>query len=483
MKLLSLAMYFAVLVGGTGAWCQATNSSPASCGSTISQTDQASSPKSERQSSSQTASQPVSESDLSAANGATSATLGSPITPWLPNAVNGETGSISFFEGGETNFVSVGIAMAGTYDDNAFSDNRDKIGNVGYLVTPNISLRESRPRTDLILSYSPGFTFNQRTSPQYTAAHDLNFSVQYRLAEHVTARLREGLVYGATSFNALGENQFEPGASVLHQSNLAVVTPLEHRFASSSGADLIDQIAEKTMIGLSGNFARLHFLGGSASSSLLDNQTWGADGFYSTRVSSHSSLGLTYSYQNLATLGSLGEHTNSNSGLIFYTLYPKPRVTLSFFAGPSYTTNRLGSTTQSMWLVDGGATLGWQGARTNIQFSAIHNVSDGGGLTGAARTYSVNVVARRQFDHQFVGTVGLSYSENSVLANLPGNHFYAVDGTAGIEKTIRQRFAIGLIYGRNHQTFANSGALSNNLVDHNRAWVNVSYSFSHPLGI
>lgn len=476
MKLSLLLMCLAISAGASGAWAQSGN--PASSSG---QTDQPSS-QSGKQPESRDATQPSPENDLSQVNGATPEVFASPTTPWLPNAVNGETGSVALFEGGAVNFIAAGVSVAGAYDDNAFSRNDGKVGNVGYMVAPNVALHESRPRTDLSLSYSPGLTFNQRTSPHYSAAHNLAFDFQYRLTEHVTTRLREGLVYGATSFNSSTETQFESSGSVLHQSNLAVMTPLASRLTSSSGADLIDQIGEKTIVGVSGDFTRLHFLNGSSTSGLLDNESWGADGFYSTRVSANSSIGLTYSHQNLETLGSLGEHTNSDSGLIFYTLYPKPRVTLSFFAGPSYVTNHLGPSEQSTWLVDGGLTLGWQGARTNIQLSAIHNLSDGGGLTGAVRSYSVSSAIRREFAHQFVGTVDLSYSENSVLAASSGDRFYAIDGTVGIQKTILQRFGVALMYGRDHQTATNTGVLSNVLSDHNRAWASVSYSFSRSLG-
>jgi hypothetical protein len=476
MKLSLLLICWAILAGASGASAQSGN-----LGNSSGQSDQASS-QSGKHADSRDATQPAPDNDLSQVNGATPEVSASPTTPWLPNAVNGETGSVASFEGGAMNFIAAGVSMAGTYDDDAFSRNGSKVANVGYMVAPNIALHESRPRTDLSLSYSPGFSFNQRTSPQYSAAHKLAFEFQYRLTEHVTTRLREGLVYGSTSFNTFTETQFESSGSVLHESNSAVLTPLATRLTSSSGADLIDQIGEKTIVGVSGDFTRLHFLNGSSSRGLLDNESWGADAFYSTRVSGNSSIGLTFSHQNLETLGSLREHTNSDSGLIFYTLYPKPRVTLSFFAGPSYVTNHLGSSEQSTWLVDGGVTLAWQGARTAIQLSAIHNVSDGGGLTGAVRSYSVNSAISRNFAHQFVGTVDVSYSENSVLAASSDDHFYAIDAGVGIQKTIFQRFGVGLMYSRDHQTAINPAVLSNVLSDHNRAWVSVSYSFLRPLG-
>jgi hypothetical protein len=373
--------------------------------------------------------------------------------------------------------------LASTYDDNAFSNNADKVGNVGYMVLPNISLRESRPRTDLIFSYSPGFTFNQRIAPQYTAAHELNLNFQYRLTEHVTARLHDDLIYGTNSFDRLNETPFEPGGSVLHQPNTAMLTPITNQLRNSAGADLIDQIGRGTMIGASGYFSRLHFLGSStAAMGLLDNQFWSGDAFYSTRISRRSSLGATYSYQDVATLGSIEERTNSNTLLLFYTLYPKPGATLSFFAGPSYTRDKYASSTQTMWLVDGGFTLGWQGIRTSLQLTAIRTASDGGGLMGTVRTYSVNAGLRRQLTRRLLGTLNLAYSYNNPFVNPSTSNFYAVDGTAGMERTIGQRLSVAILYGRSHQTFGSSGSLANIVSDHNQGWATISYRFSRPLG-
>lgn len=487
MKMILLTPCLLISVAATTVWAQsgAPAEQPTSQQSVSEAQTDSSASSAQNNSAPQAINQTASASDSNSENGSNSSPEASSMTPWLPSAINGETGSLSFLTNGErSNWLSAGITVSSTYDDNALSNNLQKVGNVGYLVMPNISLHESRPRTDLMLTYSPGFTFNQRLAPQYTAAHDLNFNFQYRLTEHVTARFKDDLLYGANSFDGLNQTHFEQGGNVLHHQNTAIVIPLSNQLTNTSGAELIDQVGENTMIGAGGYFSRLHFLGTSATNNLLtDNQTWSGDGFFSTRISRRNSVGVTYSYQKLATYGSIGDHATTNSALIFYTLYVKPRVTLSFFAGPSYTTNELVSTRQSLWMADGGATLGWQGPRTSMQVSAIHNVSDGGGLTGAVRTYAVNAGIRRQFSRQWTGNIGVSYSSNDPLGTSGGNTFYAVDGTAGIERIIAQRVTIALMYGRDHQSFSNTAIVSNPLADHNRAWVSVSYHFLHPLGI
>jgi hypothetical protein len=424
-------------------------------------------------------------SDAVAANSSPSA---SPMTPWLPNAINGETGSLDFLSSSErSNWVSAGITVSSTYDDNALSTNNQKVGNVGYMVAPEISLQESRTRSSLGLSYSPGFTFNQRLSPNYDAEHNLNFNFSYRLTERLTARFHDGLVYGTTSFDKMTESQFALGENVLHRQNDAVITPLTNRLTNSAGVDLVDQIGETTMIGASGNFSRLHFLGTPSNSSVVlsDNQMWSADAFYSTRVSRRNSIGFTYTHQNLQTYDGIGQRVDSDSLLLFYTVYVKRGVSLSFLGGPNYTTVRTQSNTtkQLQWVPEAGTTLGWQGLRTSFQAGAIYSVTDGGGLTGAVRSYSVNAGLRQQFTRQWSANVGLNYSYDDPLGSSAGNTFYAVNGTAGIQRTIAQRVSIALMYGRDHQSFNNKLIVTNPLADHNRGWVSISYHFSHPLGI
>jgi hypothetical protein len=478
MKLRSFAICFAVLLAASAGWCQAGGSSEsANAASSL--------PVPKDQPVSQEASFSSGLADSASKNGAEPAASASPETGWIPNAVNGETGTLSFLPRGErSNSLSAGITVVSTYDDNAFSDNRDKVGNLGYIVMPNISLQEYRPRTVLSLSYSPGFTMNQRLSPRYTADHDMRFNFQYRLTEHVTARFHDSLVYATTLYDRLSEPQFEPGGNVLHQANTAVITPLTNQITASSGVDLIDQVGQNTIVGATGYFWRLHFLSTSPTNAFLsDDQTSSGEAFYSTRVSRRNAVGVTYSYQNLATLGPIGERTNSNAALLFYTLYPKPGVNLSFFAGPDYITDQLTAARQAFWMPEGGATLGWQGLRTSLQLSAIRDVGDGGGLLGSVRRYMANAGVRHQFSREWIATLGLSYSYNDPLIQSFGGAFYAADARAGVERVIRQRLSVAVTYGREHQSFKiPSTMFPYSIADHNLAWVSISYHFSRPLG-
>src|SRR5215470_14741016 len=73
--------------------------------------------------------QPTYPSSSTAATGNSSEA--SPNTPWLPIGINAEVGSLAFSsETGKTNLMSAGLGVSSGYDDNALSNNADKIGNV-----------------------------------------------------------------------------------------------------------------------------------------------------------------------------------------------------------------------------------------------------------------------------------------------------------------------------------------------------------------
>ena len=477
MKLSFLSILFLALLMVTAptAWAQSGNSTDQSKGQAASGTSRNSSVPAAQgttDSTGQDTGQATTGNGSSSDVASGTSTSASPMTPWLPNAVNGETGSLDFLSSGErSNWVSAGISMMSTYDDNALSSSSQKVGNFGYMISPDISLQENRTRTALSFAYSPGFTMNQRLSPRYNAAHNLNLNFQYRLTEHLTARLHDGLLYGTTSFDRASGPDSLVGNNVLHQPNQAIVTPLTNQLTNYTGLDLIDQVGESTMVGASGTFSTLHFLGSPSTPdvTLANSQGWSGDVFYSTRIFARHSIGFTFSHQNLATYGDIGERADSNSLLLFYTFYVKPRLSISFFGGPNHSVNRMSDGKQSQWLLDAGATVGWQGLRTSLQLGAIHHVSDGGGLTGANRTYSVTFGVQRQVTRNLSTNFDLSYSHNSPLGQLGGNSFYAVNGTAGIERTIAQKVSVALMYGRNQQNFNSPVFASNTLANHNRA--------------
>jgi hypothetical protein len=416
--------------------------------------------------------------------------------PYHPS-VNGDSGSLAFSSEAERiNLLSGGFTLSSTYDDNAFSSPKDPIGSVGYMVMPNLSIVESTARTRWALNYNPGFIWNQRGSSQYQADHNLDFNSQYRVTERLTARIHENFVDESSSFDELNQNPLLPGTNVLSQPNPSVLTPLTNQKFSITNADLVDQTGEATNIGASGNFNKLSFQDTiSGPVQLLNNESWGGDAFCSHYFTARQSLGVTYTFQNIATFGEILEHAQTQSMLLYYTVNLRPGVTLSLFSGPDHTITKdqfaydLGPVAvpitqhQSMWLADEGATFGWQGQQTSVRIDLIHHVTDGAGGTGAVQLYSAVAGVRRQLSRAWTGDIALNYDHNNPLSHYFGNAFADYVGSAGLDRTIGEHFSVAVRYGRYFQRFEAFGTNSSNYsANHNRAWVSFSYHFSHPLG-
>ena len=417
-------------------------------------------------------------------------------TAWHP-VLNGDTGSLAFSGEAEiVNQLSGGVALSTTYDDNAFSSNTHPVNNFGYGVTPSVSITEERARSLWSLNYNPGFTWNQRMAPQYAASHNLDFTGQYRLTEHLSGRIHDNFVDQSSSFDLLNQNPALPAGNVLSQPNQSVVTPLVNQLTNITNADLEDQIGEDTNIGLSGSFNKLNFQEKSNSPvTLYNNESWSGAGFYSHRLSARHAMGATYTFQNFLTFGQMRERSQSQSIVLFYTFSPKSGVKFSIFAGPDHSiTNskfnlNLGpflipiDHTESMWLVDEGANLSWQGQKTSARIDLIHHVTDGGGLTGAVQIYSGTAGLRRQISKTLTGDVALNYGDNNPLSHAFGSAFSGYSGSIGIEQVIGNHVSVAMRYARAYQRYGEYGAgTANSSANHNQAWITVNYHFSRPLG-
>jgi hypothetical protein len=416
---------------------------------------------------------------------------------WLAT-VNGDLGNLAFSsEAEKINILSAGLVLSSSYDDNAFSTNTNRVGNVSYQVSPSISITEARRRVFWMFNYNPGFDWNQRLSQRYSASHNLDFNLQYRLTERLTARIRESYLDSSIAFTDINENSLLPGGNILQQPNQSMITPLAKRITSVTSLDLIEQIGEGTSVGASGKFNKLnyHESGTVSSIPLFNNESWSASAFYNHNLSPRHAIGVTYSLQKIATFGQIREHVETQSVMLFYTVKPTSSMKLSFFAGPNRTTVNdkfmlmFGpflfpvSRTHSQWLVDEGMTFAWQAQRNSAELNFIHHVTDGGGLTGAVQLYGVTAGFRRQLSAAWTADLGLNYGQNHPLGRAYGNAFSNAMGTIGVDRKLGDHLTAGIRYGRGTKTYASTSVSSyGNSANHNWAWITVAYHFSRPLG-
>src|SRR5579862_4221949 len=137
--------------------------------------------------------------------------------------LNGVQMPLAFSSDSErSNFLSGEIQLGSGYNDNALVTPTDHLGNVSVLVVPRIEIRQNRERWSLDLAYAPGITINQNLGNQNQFAHNLGFSANYRVSQHVNLQVRDNFAKTNNLFAGLFGNTAGPGP--LQQSNSSVIT-------------------------------------------------------------------------------------------------------------------------------------------------------------------------------------------------------------------------------------------------------------------
>jgi len=410
-----------------------------------------------------------------------------------PPPVTGATFPTAFAAEEHSNLLEYGVAFTTAYSDNVLAGtSTHPVSDISYSVAPNIAIDATTPRLHWVGNYAPGFTFYQRTSNLNESDQNASFDLQYRLSPHVTlcardAFLKSSNVFNQSDFGAAGA--ITGGAQV---PNFSIIPPVADRMSNIGSVDLTYQFALNGMTGVNGSFTNLHYPKPSQVPGLFDTNSQGGSAFYSRRISKMHYLGVTYQYQRLVSYPTAGlSETQTHAILFFYTIYPTPHSSLSFFGGPQYSTTveppvpplNLPVPETRAWTPALGGSLSWQGRLTTLAVSGSHLMSSGGGLGAAVHLNSVTPSIRRQIFKTLTGTVSGGYSENDVLGTFLGAGYngHSIFGTAEVEQLIGPRLSVRLGYTRLHQTYAGVPAIALN-PDTNREFIAVSYHFSRPLG-
>jgi len=411
----------------------------------------------------------------------------------VPPPVSGETYPTAPLVEERSNYLRGGLSFTTAYTDNALGGiNGHAISDIGYSVAPSIALDETTPRTHLIATYAPGFTFYQRVSARNESDHAASIDFSYRVSPHVTFSARDAFVKSSNIFNdpSLGTNTAVAGG--LPNTNLSVVAPIADVLNNSGNVGLTYQFALNGMIGVSGTFSNLHYPDSSEVPGLFDANSQGGSAFYSRRISKMHYLGVSYQFQRLISYPTAGlSETQTHAAVFFYTLYASTLFSISFFGGPQHSDTiqpplpplQLQLPEMRSWTPIVGGSLSWQGRLTTIALSYSHAIMGGGGLIGAVHADTGSTSIRRQLAKRLSGSLAGSYTQNDVLASLlaGGTDGHSLFGTATLERDFGEHFNIALGYSRIHQSYSNVPLLS--LVpDTNREFISIKYVFVRPLG-
>jgi hypothetical protein len=359
------------------------------------------------------------------------------------------------------------------------------VGDESYSIWPTISLDETRSRFHLTLSYSPGYTFYQNTSSLNAANQNFAVGFKYRLSPHLTLSLRDSFQKTSSILNQVNPDSGSPVSGAVFVPNNSVIAPIADVLTNNANATLTYQFSADGMIGASGTFTNLHYPNATQVPGLFDSSSMGGSAFYNYRLSAKNYIGATYQYQTFFSYLTGGQsETQTQSILLFYTLYFKPTLSLSLFGGPQYSnTQQLGLPSSQLWSPAAGASFGWQGKLTSAAVSYSQAISGGGGLVGAVHYYGVNGALRRQITRNLNASISASYANNQVLDALPGynNSGHTVSGGASLQRQIGKNLNAGVQYTRVRQVYTDVPAISV-VPDHNRIAGTISYQFSKALG-
>ena len=407
-----------------------------------------------------------------------------------PPPVSGQAYPVALDSQEHANSLHYGVVFNSGYSDNVLGAvSGHPVSDINYSVWPTIGLNETTTRLHWDLTYAPGFTFYQRTSARNEADQNAALSFQYRLSRHVTFSAHDSFQKSSSVFNqpTLASGYVSGGAQ---GPNDSVIAPLADRLGNFGTVGITYQYSANDMIGAGGSFSTLHYQDSAQVTGLSDASSQAGSAFYTHRLARQNFVGAAFQYQRLMSYpGGVNAETQTHSVLLFYTVYPTRRFSISFFGGPQYsntvqpavTSLELSAFSSRSWAPAGGASLDWEGRFVSGALSYSHTVSGGGGLIGAVRLDNASGTLRLQFTPNLTASVAGFYANNNVLGYAVGAaNGHTNSGTAAIERRFGEHLGLQLGYTRLHQTY-NIPVIAGT-PDTNREFVSFSYSFARPLG-
>ena len=424
--------------------------------------------------------------DSSGAEAAATGPSGNEGAMLTPAPISGQGYSMGFTSETRSNYLRGGLMFTTAYDSDATTGtNGQPISDVSYSIFPTISLDQTRSRLHWVFNYAPGFTFYQKTSSLNQADQNLGINLSYRLSPHVTLNVRDTFLKTSNVLNQPTSDLASPVSGGVSVPNNSVIAPIADTLTNNANVSMTYQFSANGMIGASGTFTNLHYPNEAQVPGLYDSSSRGGSAFYNHRLSKMHYIGATYQYQMFLAYPTVGQsETQTNSIYLFYTVYPKPTLSISVFGGPQYSnTVQVGLPTMTGWSPAGGASMSWQGKLTSFAASYSRSINSGGGLVGAVEASTASGSFRRQLTRMLSMSVGGSYASNDVLDVLPAFNSggQTISGNASVQRQIGEHFSVQVQYTRLHQSYNDIEAISI-APNRNRVAVNISYLFSRPLG-
>lgn len=404
----------------------------------------------------------------------------------LPPLVSGESYPVTVGSEERSNFLAAGVTFETAYDDNVLSGVGTKpVSDTSYSIRPTISLDQTTPRQHATVKYSPGFTFYEPTSALNEADEDVLAAYHYRMTEHATIGAQESFLKSSNVFNQ--SDSYLGGAVPGSPQVEAVVAPIADRITNATNDDFAWQFSRDQLVGVNGLYAKLSYPNQTQVVGLYNSAAEGGSAFFAQRLTQKQSVGFIYQYlRDVAYPTGYESETQTQAFNPYYSIFLRRTLSLVLSAGPQHV-SAVQSTphlTSASWAPAAMAGLGWVGQRTSFSATYSRSVAGGGGLLGAFDISRANAMARWQMSlHWFAEATGTySIEKDAAPASFqssPGGH--TASAMLSFEHPIGERFKVNFGYDRLHQSYSGIEVLSTN-PDSNREFINISYSFTRPLG-
>jgi hypothetical protein len=230
----------------------------------------------------------------------------------------------------------------------------------------------------------------------------------------------------------------------------------------------------------------LHYPNPSQSPGLSDSSSRGGMAFYNKRMTRTQYVGAIYQFLEMQTYLPIGtSSTNTSTMLGYYTVYPKPGLSLSVSAGPQdYHISYPKLPTLTAWGPSVTASMGWQGNHTSFAAAYSQSVTGGGGLVGGYHARTAEMTAGWRMARTWEGGASGSYSINNPVGGsspTEGQAGQGISGAATLQHPIRDQLTVGFMYQHVHQSYDEIAAIASN-PDSDRVSLMITWNFLRPLG-
>jgi len=367
---------------------------------------------------------------------------------------------------------------------------------------PRLTIMQQHPHLTLSIDYEPYFQFYQHLTQYDHVNQVLAGDVTYTVGPRFSLRLRDSFSDRTGAYQTVSNQEFVPGLGSPTALNNNIYNPFASERSNDARVDIIYSSSSRTSVTLFGGYGQSKYTDQQPDVSGLLNTLGFTGGLqYNYRLSTHSSLGVVYTYQVFQYEGNVAVGSPSrfitNSGVLSLAWQASPSVSVQVFGGPQYLPAEkqfVGASSGSaptpgnvsspaLWSWTAGGTVTKSSEKTTLHVSVGRSVTNGGGfLTMATNAYADFGVSRRLI-RRWSASCDLNGAYSKGLSpGYTGSTIESLNGTVGLEHPLSEHINTSLAYTLTRQNAKGPVPFGADL-NHDVVSLTVSYQFTKiPLG-